>query len=183
MSPELYQQRLVGASSTWVGGIPPRPDGMPWFSALFDGSLFHPLSLLVAHRTVGAWSCLIYSTLSGKRYTFLLRSVSSYASSLLTAHSLSVTAYDMYSRKKRLPPCLASYGKIGPSHQAWKSRGNVNRYLEEEPGTTRATRTHRHYSTLAAPGAGFAMAPHDTAANRLNSEVPLLIQRSTASRF
>ena len=46
---------------------------------------------------------------------------------------------------KALLTCLASYGKIGPSHEAWKSRGNVNRHVEEEPGTTRETRTHRHH--------------------------------------
>src|SRR5437773_1045893 len=50
-------------------------------------------------------------------------------------------------------------------------RGNVNRHVEEEPGTPRETRTHRHYSTHAAPGARIAMASHDTTANSLISEV------------
>src|SRR6266496_258960 len=56
----LFQPKLQDASSTWVSGIPPQQDGMPRFSALFDGSLLQPVLLLVAHRIPGAWSCLPY---------------------------------------------------------------------------------------------------------------------------
>ena len=46
----------------------------------------------------------------------------------------------------------------------------MNRLVEEEPETTRETRTHRHHPTYAATGTGLAMVVGDTATNCLVSE-------------
>jgi hypothetical protein len=49
-------------------------------------------------------------------------------------------------------------------------KGNINEHVEEQFGTPREKRTHRHHHTHAAPGAGFAVAGDDTAAKRYISE-------------